>query len=86
MGFFGFLRRVGRTFRTAVALIYQHIDPDDLDHAIDLVRGAAIRFVDNAERREWVVRRLMERGFPESLARLLVELAVRTLKDELQSR
>lgn len=68
--------------------LLKHLDaivPDEqIDAAIDLVAKAAVKFVDNAARREWVVARLMERfPIPESLARFLVEIAVQNAKKEL---
>lgn len=45
-----------------------------------LVREAAERFVENTQRREWVVAMLVAKGIPESIARLAVELAVQLVK------
>jgi hypothetical protein len=50
--------------------------------ALRYVKEAALLFTDNDERREWVVNRLVERGVPESVARLAVELAVQIWKRE----
>lgn len=54
--------------------------------ALKWVKVAADKFVDKAERREYVVQILIHRGVPESLARLIVELAVQIYKEETRSR
>lgn len=54
-----------------------------LSHAMLLVEEAVTRFGDNTERREWVVRQLMDRlHINESLARAAVELAVLITKHQ----
>jgi hypothetical protein len=53
-----------------------------IEQAKELAKEAAAKFVDNAQRREWVVAQLVARGIPESIARLAVELAVSILKGE----
>jgi hypothetical protein len=55
---------------------------DAVATALRYVKEAALLFTDNDERREWVVNRLVERGVPESVARLAVELAVQIWKRE----
>lgn len=52
--------------------------------AVSYAKTAATKFVDNAQRREWVVAQLMSRGVPESLARVLTELAVQFIKKEIE--
>lgn len=52
--------------------------------ALTFVKVAAVKFADNAEKREWAVKALVSRGIPESLARLAVELAVQILKRETE--
>jgi hypothetical protein len=53
-----------------------------IEQAKELAKEAAAKFADNAQRREWVVARLVARGIPESIARLAVELAVSAIKGE----
>lgn len=52
--------------------------------ALAAVKQAAEIYVNNDNRREWAVKKLMETGMKESQARLVVELAVSELKDHLQ--
>jgi hypothetical protein len=54
--------------------------------ALTFVKVAGDKFTDNAERREWVVKMLVSKGLPESIARLAVELAVRLWKAETQPK
>lgn len=65
--------------------IIKRISDSQIDVAIGIVRVAAVKFVDNAARREWAVSQLQsELKLPESLARWLVETAVLQLKSEAQ--
>lgn len=60
------------------------INDDVLAFAMKWVRAAESKYVDNAEKREWVVALLKAQlKLPESVARLAVELAVRLVKAEL---
>ena len=52
--------------------------------ALKFVKEASVKYVDNAARREWVVRKLTEKGLPESVARLACELAVRLFKESVR--
>lgn len=54
--------------------------------ALVWLRVAERKFVDNAEKREWVVNILVGKGIPESIARLALELAVQVFKAELEPR
>lgn len=54
-----------------------------LDQAYRWAKVAAARFVDNTDRREFVVKMLVARNIPESVARFAVEAAVQLLKKEL---
>ena len=54
--------------------------------ALRFVRVAADRYVDNAAKREWVVKVLVARGIPESVARIAVELAVQVYKKERNNK
>ena len=51
--------------------------------ALPFVRQANAKFVDNAKRREWVVAVLIQRGVPERIARIVVELAYGIYRKEL---
>ena len=48
-----------------------------------LVKAAALKYVDSADRRNYVIGQLVKRGVPESIARLAVELAVQLFKKEV---
>lgn len=52
--------------------------------ALPYIREANRKFVDNDRRREWVVSVLMARKVPESIARLVTELAFQVWRKELQ--
>lgn len=65
--------------RLAVSLPF-HITNANLKSTLFWTEVAQSRFVNNADRREFVVARLMEKGFPESKARLAVELAIFLIK------
>mgnify|MGYP001609268981 CR=1 FL=1 len=54
--------------------------------AIPYIKQASIKYIDNTNRREWVVAVLMARGLPESVARLATELAYRIYKAETTKR
>ena len=76
-----FFRGAGRVIGRALNLIKAIVPEEDLLRAIDLVRAAANKFVDNETRRTWVIAELMKLPWMrESLARLLVELALQHLK------
>lgn len=66
-----------------IGLIRAHVPDEVLARAIQYVEAAALKFVDNSQRREWAVKQLVDRGIPESIARLAVELAVQLVKKEL---
>ena len=51
--------------------------------ALTFVKLASVKLVDNAERREWVVKMLMSKGVPENVARIACELAVRLFKESV---
>jgi hypothetical protein len=52
--------------------------------ALQWVKVAAGKQLDNAQKREFVVQILMGKHVPESVARLAVELAVQVMKRELK--
>lgn len=80
--FKGFGALVVRAFNYAQE---RGLDDALVDHAMNLAREAALKFVDKAARREWAVKQLQQdvSAIPESVARLAVELAVQALKAEL---
>ena len=53
---------------------------------LSLVRQANDKYVDPAEKREFVVKFLKEKGVPEYIARIAVELAYRMFKKNVQDR
>lgn len=55
-----------------------------VEKALPLVRLASDKYVDNAERREWVVKALVAQHVPESIARIAVELAYKLYQAELK--
>jgi len=59
------------------------LDDNIIQFALKYVRTAQTKYLDNNERREWVVRALVDHKVPEGVARLATELAVKLLKDEL---
>ena len=79
---FGFLKRLGTWLTQALVIVEQVVPDETIKMALDWVRIAADKELDNAQRREAVVTLLTARGIPESLARLATELAVQILKSE----
>lgn len=77
----GFFKGIAHVF----AFIWKHVEkvvPDEqLIAGIEYVERAAEQFVDNTQRRQWVIEQLMKR-FPigENIARLIVELALFQVK------
>jgi hypothetical protein len=86
MNFLVFLKPIGALLKKAFKLAVEVGVTDELiDLALKWARVAESKFVDNAEKREFVVKMLVAKtGVPESIARLAVELAMRLLKKELQ--
>ena len=84
MGFIDFLKGVGRVLGRTLGIIKKIVPEQQLEHAIELAREAATKFVDNEARRAWLIAQLRQK-FPigESIARLLVELAVQHLKADV---
>ena len=84
MSILDFFRNVGRALKVVFGLVKKIVPEEQLVKGIELVRMAAVQFVDNHDRREWVVKQLLSL-FPflrESVARLIVELAVQAVKAE----
>jgi hypothetical protein len=82
---------LGGLFKTAVDAVKQclalaqesGLDDQVVSQALYWVRIAAEKYVDNADRREWVVKILAGRGVPESVARIAVEFAYQIYKREV---
>ena len=80
-GFLGkFFSLLKKAFKTAVDA---GLTDDVMDLALRWVKVAADMTIEKAEKREWVVQMLKSKGFPESIARLAVELAYQLFKKEL---
>lgn len=80
----GFFSKVGAIVMKGVKYAHDAGLTDDIVNvALPYVREASKKFVDNDERREWVVKALVARKVPESIARIAVELAYRIYKTEL---
>jgi hypothetical protein len=85
-GFLGsFFKSVGKVLGKALSLAAK-VGLDDAVVALALkwVKVADQKYVSNPEKREWVVSILVQRGIPERIARIAVELALGLLKDELK--
>lgn len=75
-------RKLGRFLKQALRLVDALVSDDVLKMALDWARNAATQQLTNDARREFVVKLLVARGIPESIARLATELAVQLLKRE----
>lgn len=86
-----FVSTISRAFRQVGSLLKKAwnvaedlgISDEILEFALKYVRIANTKYVDNAEKREWVVKVLTDRKVPEWAARLAVELAVGLYKAEV---
>lgn len=77
MGFLDFFKGLGSRLASVFKFVQKVVPDEQLDKAIDLVAEAGKKFIDNDKRREWAVRQLMSAfPIPESIARLIIELAV----------
>lgn len=77
---------IGSLFKKAFNIAVERGLTDELlNDAKKMVIVAAGRFADNSEKREWVVKLLVLRGLPESVARFAVEAAVQLIKKESSS-
>jgi hypothetical protein len=84
MNIVDFFKGIGHLLARVFGLIKKLVPEDQLAKAIELARQAAEQFVDTAQRREWVVAALMAAfHIPESIARLITELAVQHLKADV---
>lgn len=87
MGFFSFLKPLGSLITRAFNLVKAAgLDDDLVALALKHVRLANDRFVDPAEKREYVVAYLQKRGVPETVARIATELAYRLYKKQVEER
>lgn len=81
MGILDFFKSLGSKMKSVFNVIHKLVPDEQLDKAIDLAADAAKKFVDNEDRRNYVIMKLKNQfGVTESIARLLVELAVTHLK------
>lgn len=62
------------------------INDELLEFALKWIRIANTKYVDNTERREWVVSILVGRKIPESIARLVVELSYQLYRKEISKK
>lgn len=84
MNIVDFFKGIGHLLARAFGIIKKIVPEEQLTHAIELAKQAAERFVDTAQRREWVVNELMAVfHVSESVARLICELAVQHLKADV---
>ena len=78
-----FFSKVGGLLKKVWSVIEEvGVDDEILQYALDRIREADAKYVDNAERREWVVEKLMSTKIPESFARLVTEMAFQLYKKE----
>ena len=84
MSFLSFFKKVSTIVSYALGHASTKGLTDDIVHlALEWVKVAATKELDNDSRREFVVKLLTNRGIPESVARLATELAVQLAKREL---
>ena len=76
-----FFKKIGSALKHVWKVVDKIIPDEQLIAGIEYVEQAAVSFVDNSLRRAWVIEQLMKRfGIPESIARLITELAVTQVK------
>lgn len=85
-----FLKRVFSWVKAKIRAEFTDANLRELtDEAVHIalvwIRVAATKYADNVQKREWVVSILVARGFPESVARLSVELAYQIFKQKFES-
>ena len=51
--------------------------------ALPYVKLASTKYVENKDRREWVISELMKHNIPEGISGMALELALKLYKDEL---
>lgn len=80
----GFFAKFGKVVWSALEQAgIKGLTDEIVQEALAWAKVAAQQTLDNAGKREFVVKMLTSRGIPESIARLAVELAVQLLKKEL---
>jgi hypothetical protein len=73
------------SLKKAFHIVKAIVPADQLEHGIELVRDAAIKFADNPSRKQFVVTALMGRfGVSESIGNLITEMAVQVVKSEIR--
>lgn len=78
-----FFKKIGHFLGAAFHLLHLVFSEQQLEQAVLLVKTAADKYTDNQQRREWVAMELVSVcHLPESVARLLTELAVNLVKHE----
>lgn len=78
-----FFTHIGHFVARTFGIVRKIVPEELLVKAIGLAKQAADKFVDNDARRNWVIAELRKLGVSESLARLVVELAVQHLKADV---
>jgi pimeloyl-CoA synthetase len=79
---FGWFKKLGSWLSKAVKFVEEKVSDENISMAVAWVKVAREKFVDQSERREFVVKLLKAKGVPENLARLAVEIAVGLVKAE----
>lgn len=79
---FNWLKPIGKWLKKALSFIETYITDENVELAVKWVAVAKEKFSDNSSRREFVVSILMNKGIPEHLARLIVEIAVGIVKKD----
>lgn len=81
----GFFSKVGSLVKAALGqAVANGLTDDILNLAKEWVKVAAGKAISDAQKREFVVQILTNKGVPESIARIAVELAYQLLKKELK--
>jgi hypothetical protein len=80
------LKSLGGFFGAVFGMVRAQITDDQVEQAVVLVLQAKSQFLNNEDRRRWVLQQLMQLGLPEHLARLALEMAMVVIKQELEKR
>jgi hypothetical protein len=81
--FLDFFISIGKLIKKGLSAAKDNgLDDALVESVLPLVREAAILFLDNAERRNYVIKILVAKGVPESVARIALELALQIIKKE----
>lgn len=84
MGLLDVFKKIGGLLKKAWGLIEKAgLSDEVVDIAQHWVKVAEEKYVDNAQRREWIVSILKAKGINEGVARVAVELALKLAKKEL---